>query len=113
MKNQFKFTIDDMDMDIDFNDAGPWRSYSLTTFGDNYDDLFDNSYVSETDSDGGEIRTYSLKSSLPCSISPHHGVEVNSGARVIIFATAPSGCEGRGDSMLVSPAYLIWKGFSS
>ena len=57
-----KVTIDNAPMDIDYADEGQWRSYELWTAGDNYDDMFSNAQVTETDSDGGEIRNYSLAS---------------------------------------------------
>lgn len=44
----------------EFQDAGPWRSYSLDSQGDNLEELLNNATISEIDEDGGTIRFYSL-----------------------------------------------------
>lgn len=45
----------DEDMGIDYQDAGPWRSYQLTTYGETLAQLFENACISEIDQDGGTI----------------------------------------------------------
>jgi len=53
-----KYIIDIPDLGVVYEDAGPWRSYTMVTWGDNYSDLIDNADISEVDQDGGELATY-------------------------------------------------------
>jgi hypothetical protein len=46
------------DLGVDYQDAGPWRSYSFHTYGSTLEDLWDNATVSEIDQDGGELNCY-------------------------------------------------------
>lgn len=48
------------DLEIEYRDIGPWRSYSMETNGETITELAENACISETDQDGGEIRTYAL-----------------------------------------------------
>ena len=49
------------DTGVEYADSGRWRSYDLYTTGRSYEELFDNASISETDQDGGEIKTYDLQ----------------------------------------------------
>jgi hypothetical protein len=53
-----EITIDDLN--IDYRDEGPWRSYSLYTFGDTFSEMLMNAAITEVDQDGGELSTYGL-----------------------------------------------------
>lgn len=55
-----KYSVD-TDLGIDWQDAGPWRSYQLTASGDNLSALLKDAYISEIDQDGGDLDNYSLK----------------------------------------------------
>jgi hypothetical protein len=46
------------DLGVNYQDCGPWRSYSFNTFGSTLEELWDNATVSEIDQDGGEIDCY-------------------------------------------------------
>ena len=52
----------EVELDTEYLDEAPWRSFSLQTDGDTLEELIANASISETDQDGGEIRTYSLES---------------------------------------------------
>lgn len=54
------YSFDGVDMGISYQDAGPWRSYELTSFGNTFAHLIENATVTELDHDGGEIRSYGL-----------------------------------------------------
>lgn len=49
-----------LDLDIDYRDDGPWRSYELTTHGETVEQASDNASITEVDQDGGEIKTTGL-----------------------------------------------------
>ena len=57
-----KFLLDIDDLGVEYQDAGPWRDYSMQSEGDSKDDLLSNAQISEIDQDGGELRNYSLSS---------------------------------------------------
>lgn len=48
------------DLGIDYQDAGPWRSYELVTYGDDKEQLLANATIAEIDQDGGELDCYEL-----------------------------------------------------
>lgn len=48
------------ELPIDYQDAGPWRSYELETYGYDYAELLDNASISAIDQDGGELYTNSF-----------------------------------------------------
>ena len=48
------------DLGIEYQDSGKWRSYSLESNGNTLIELQNNAAISETDQDGGEIKTYNL-----------------------------------------------------
>jgi len=52
--------IIDEHLDIDYQDSGRWRSYHLSTDGDNLQELTENADIFEIDQDGGEITNYEL-----------------------------------------------------
>jgi hypothetical protein len=54
------YQIDISDIGIKWQDAGPWRSYGVESYGDSENDLLANAVVYETDQDGGEINCYAL-----------------------------------------------------
>lgn len=54
------FNIDESDIGIEYQDAGPWRSYGLESSGETIEELFENATIYETDQDGGEIDSYSI-----------------------------------------------------
>jgi hypothetical protein len=55
-----KYTIDCLDLEIEWRDLGRWRSYSLSAHGDTLDELVESATISEVDQDGGELRCYGL-----------------------------------------------------
>ena len=59
MNNQI--TIEVYDLEVDYQDAGPWRCYSFFTHGDTIEQLVENGTIAEIDQDGGEIDCYSLE----------------------------------------------------
>jgi hypothetical protein len=48
----------EQDMDISYQDAGPWRSYHLDTYGNSVEELCENATIAEIDQDGGELDCY-------------------------------------------------------
>lgn len=46
------------DLDISYQDEGPWRSYLLEAYGDDFEQVWDNAFVYELDQDGGELNLY-------------------------------------------------------
>jgi len=46
------------DLDVSYQDQGPWRSYQLEAMGDSFEQLWDNAFVYELDKDGGELNLY-------------------------------------------------------
>jgi hypothetical protein len=48
----------DTDLDIEYRDNGPWRSYELQTHGDTRLELIENVTIAEVDQDGGELDCY-------------------------------------------------------
>lgn len=55
------FNIDESDLGVDYQDAGPWRSYGLESHGETIEELFENAYVYEIDQDGGELNHYHIE----------------------------------------------------
>lgn len=51
------------ELDIEYQDEGPWRSYAFSTYGETYEELIENVSVLETDQDGGELDCYSFENS--------------------------------------------------
>ena len=58
MNNQI--TIEVYDLEVDYQDAGPWRCYSFYSQGNTIEDLVINGVISEIDQDGGELDCYGL-----------------------------------------------------
>lgn len=50
----------DTDLGIDWQDAGPWRSFRLYSEGSTFDELRANAWIEEVDQDGGTLRDYGL-----------------------------------------------------
>lgn len=48
------------ELDVEFCDAGPWRSYRLYTSGRYVQDFIDNASIEEIDKHGGTLQTYEL-----------------------------------------------------
>lgn len=48
------------ELNFEYRDAGPWRSYTMETYGIHHSDLLDNCMITEIDQDGGDIRSYDL-----------------------------------------------------
>lgn len=46
------------DLDISYQDEGPWRSYQLEAMGNDTEQLWDNAFIYELDQDGGELACY-------------------------------------------------------
>jgi hypothetical protein len=55
----YRFSIDE-DTGVDFCDAGVWRSYQVSGYGDTASELYQSLTISEVDQDGGELDTYNL-----------------------------------------------------
>lgn len=53
-------SISYQDLGVDYQDAGPWRSYSLDTYGETFEEMMYNATISEVDQDGGELRCYGI-----------------------------------------------------
>ena len=51
-------TLEYIDLEVDYRDSGPWRSYELSTYGNTVQELIDNATISEIDQNGGEITCY-------------------------------------------------------
>ena len=51
----------DTDLGIEYQDAGPWRSYHLVAQGATYQELLDDAVIAEVDQDGGDLRYYGLR----------------------------------------------------
>lgn len=54
------YNIDITDIGIDWQDAGPWRSYGVESYGDTVADVMANAVIYELDQDGGELNCYAL-----------------------------------------------------
>ena len=54
------YNIDESDLGVDYQDAGPWRSYGLESSGETIEELINNATIYETDQDGGELDCYSI-----------------------------------------------------
>lgn len=54
------FSID-TDLDLMYQDHGPWRSYRLTASGDTESELIADATIEEVDQDGGTLRVYGLE----------------------------------------------------
>lgn len=54
-----KYSID-TELGIEYQDAGPWRSYHLYASGDSIQELIEDSSISEIDQDGGELDCYGI-----------------------------------------------------
>jgi len=50
----------DTDLGVSYQDAGPWRSYTLVSSGDTLEELLNEASISEVDQDGGDLDCYSL-----------------------------------------------------
>lgn len=48
------------ELPINYQDAGPWRSYHLEAAGNTYEELLTDAYIAEVDQDGGELNFYPL-----------------------------------------------------
>jgi hypothetical protein len=55
MSKQYRFGFERKEMGVEYRDAGPWRHYELSTYGDNVEQMIDNAEVSSVDQDGGDI----------------------------------------------------------
>lgn len=55
-----EFVFNAADMGINYADEGPWRSYSLDSYGLTFADLLNNATIEEIDQDGGSLRWYGL-----------------------------------------------------
>jgi len=50
----------DKELGIDWQDAGPWRSFHLTASGCSEKELVEDATIAEIDQDGGELDCYGL-----------------------------------------------------
>lgn len=50
----------DEDLGVDFQDSGPWRSYTLVGQGDTLEEFLDDAAIFEIDQDGGSLNDYSI-----------------------------------------------------
>lgn len=55
-----EFVFNSVDIGINYADSGPWRSYSLDSYGLTFQDLLNNATIEEIDQDGGTLRCYGL-----------------------------------------------------
>jgi hypothetical protein len=62
----------DEDLLLSYQDAGPWRSYQIYSWGDNLTELLDNCGISEVGQDGDSINCYGLKD---CQIDPDYAID--------------------------------------
>jgi hypothetical protein len=53
-------SIDNVDLGVEHQDSGQFRSYELSTHGASEEEMIKNATVSEVDQDGGEIKSYGL-----------------------------------------------------
>ena len=56
-----KLFIEEDDLEVFYQDVGPWRSYSLSTSGISISELVENGWIFEIDQDGGELDSYALE----------------------------------------------------
>lgn len=49
------------DLGIDYQDAGPWRSYVLTAQGTTFKELLKDATIEEVDQDGGTLNYYGIE----------------------------------------------------
>lgn len=52
------YQIDDQEIDVGYQDCGPFRSYRLDSFGNSLEEMLDNATIAEVDQDGGELDCY-------------------------------------------------------
>jgi len=52
--------IEDEEMGISYQDAGPWRSYHLSASGKNLEECLADAHIFEIDQDGGELGDFKL-----------------------------------------------------
>ncbi len=57
---KYKYSIEDAEMQTEYCDAGPWRSYRLDTHGNSLHECLVNATITAVDQDGGELYTESL-----------------------------------------------------
>lgn len=50
-----------LDLEVDHQDAGPWRCYELTTHGKTFNECYDNAVIQVIDQDGGELDTFKIE----------------------------------------------------
>jgi hypothetical protein len=55
-----RITVEDDDLYPEWADCGPWRSFSFTATGTDYESLVEDATISEVDQDGGELACYGL-----------------------------------------------------
>lgn len=55
-----KYNINDEDLGVNYQDSGPWRSYSLDAHGDSASEMVEEATISETDQDGGTLDCYGI-----------------------------------------------------
>lgn len=48
------------DLDVSYQDQGPWRSFFLEAYGNDKESFVDNSFIYEIDQDGGELGCYHI-----------------------------------------------------
>jgi len=50
-----------LNLDIDYQDIPPWRSYYVEASGENFYEVIGSAVIVEIDQDGGELNHYDLK----------------------------------------------------
>lgn len=50
----------DKELNVVYQDAGPWRSYTLSAEGESLEELLDSAHIFEIDQDGGNLGDFSL-----------------------------------------------------
>jgi hypothetical protein len=48
------------ELGVDYQDAGPWRSYEMYANGVTREELFADAVITEVDQDGSELATYGI-----------------------------------------------------
>lgn len=57
MKKTYKYNFDG-DSGYEHRDAGPWRSYEISFYGDTLEECLEEATITEIDQDGGELDCY-------------------------------------------------------
>lgn len=60
-QSKYPYSIENLDLGINWQDCGPWRNFELTAYGETQEEFLNSITISAIDQDGGVLYTLELE----------------------------------------------------